>query len=106
MMPGYLLQDGATVLCAHGGQAQPTSPDARVTADGRAVTTQAAPWTVSGCTLVSPAPGPDATAQFTTAANRIRASGVPVLLQDSQALCAPSGNPTSVVTTQTRVKGM
>ena len=26
-MPGFLLHVGATVLCAHGGQAQPTAPN-------------------------------------------------------------------------------
>ena len=31
-MPGFLLHVGATVLCAHGGQAQPTVPNPRVTA--------------------------------------------------------------------------
>ena len=29
-MPGFLLHVGATVLCAHGGQAQPTVPNPRV----------------------------------------------------------------------------
>ena len=30
-MPGFLLHVGATLLCAHGGQAQPTVPNPRVT---------------------------------------------------------------------------
>ena len=29
-MPGYLLHMGATVLCAHGGQAQPVMTNPRV----------------------------------------------------------------------------
>ena len=45
-MPGYLLQQGATVLCVHGGQAQATVPNPRVKAGGQATTQQPNPWTV------------------------------------------------------------
>jgi hypothetical protein len=31
---------------------------------------------------------------------------MPVLLQDSQAICVPNGTPLSIVMTQFRVKGM
>ena len=34
-MPGFLLHVGATVLCAHGGQAQPTAPNPRVLVSGQ-----------------------------------------------------------------------
>ncbi len=104
---GFLLHQGATVLCAHGGQAQPTVPNTRVTVGGQAIVTQDAPYTVAGCTLPPPpaANGPCVTAQWVTAALRITAEGVPVLLQDSQAICAPTGTPLNVVVTQTRVKG-
>ena len=34
-MPGFLLHVGATVLCAHGGQAQPTVPNPRVIVMGQ-----------------------------------------------------------------------
>lgn len=104
---GFLLHQGATVLCAHGGQAQPTVPNARVTLGGQAIVTQDAPYVVAGCALPPPpaANGPCVTAQWVTAALRITAEGVPVLLQDSQAICAPTGTPLNVVVTQTRVKG-
>ena len=39
-MPGYLLHVGATVICAHGGQAQPTLPNPRVKVMGQPVVTQ------------------------------------------------------------------
>jgi hypothetical protein len=105
-MPGFLLHSGATVLCAHAGQAQPTSPDPRVKVSGQPVVTQAAPYTVAGCPFnVSGAPVPCVTAQWVTAAIRVRAGGLPVLLQDSQAICAPNGTPLSIVMTQVRVKG-
>jgi hypothetical protein len=105
-MPGFLLHQGATVLCAHAGQAQPTAPNPRVKVGGQPVVTQAAPYTVSGCPFnVSGAPVPCVTAQWVTAAVRVRAGGLPVLLQDSQAICAPNGTPVSIVMTQVRVKG-
>ncbi len=43
-MPGFLLHVGATVLCAHGGQAQPTAPNARVLVSGQPTITMPAPY--------------------------------------------------------------
>lgn len=107
-MPGYVLHQGATVLCAHGGQAQATAPNPRVRVGGQPVVGQAAPHTVAGCPFTTPAsnPLPCVTAQWVTAAVRVRAGGVPVLLQDSQAVCVPNGTPVQIVTTQQRVRGM
>jgi hypothetical protein len=77
-----------------------------VKVSGQPVVTQAAPYTVAGCPFnVSGAPVPCVTATWVTAAIRVRAGGLPVLLQDSQAICAPNGTPLSVVMTQVRVKG-
>ena len=105
-MPGFVLHLGATVLCAHGGQAQPTQPNPRVRVAGQPVVTQAAPYTVAGCPFVAGVvPSPCVTAQWVTGAVRVRAGGVPVLLQDSQAVCVPNGTPLNVVVTQTRVRG-
>jgi hypothetical protein len=105
-MPGFLLHVGATVMCVHGGQAQPTSPNPRVRVSGQPVVTQAAPYTVAGCPFnVSGAPSPCVTASWVVAAVRVRAGGLPVVLQDSQALCAPNGTPLNIVMTQVRVKG-
>jgi hypothetical protein len=106
-MPGMLLHLGATVLCAHGGQAQPGSPNPRVLVSGQPVATQAPPYTVAGCAFGPPAGnGPCVTAQWMVAAVRVLAGGVPVLLQDSQAVCTPTGTPLTVVVTQLRAKGM
>jgi hypothetical protein len=92
-MPGHLLHLGATVMCLHGGQATPTQTSPHVT--------------VSGCSLSTlPVPPPFCvTAQWVTAATRVTADSVPVLLEDSQAVCTASGTGLNVVTTQTRVKG-
>ena len=49
--------------------------------------------------------GPCVTAQFVMGATRVTADHQPVLLQDSQAICTPTGTPLSIVVTQLRVKG-
>lgn len=103
-MPGFLLHVGASVLCAHAGQAQPTMPNPRVTVGGQPTVTMAAPYVVAGCTLPPPtaANGPCVTAQWISAATRVTSNGQPLLLMDSQAICAPTGTPLTVVLTQTR----
>ena len=106
-MPGFLLHAGATVLCSHGGQAQPTMVQPRVTVSGQPVVTLGPPWVVAGCALPPPpaANGPCVTGQFITSAVRVMAMGLPVLLLDSQAICAPTATPLIVAMTQTRVLG-
>ena len=42
-MPGFLLHVGAQVTCMHGGQAQPTVPNLRVTVSGQKTVTMNAP---------------------------------------------------------------
>jgi len=106
-MPGFLLHEGANVLCAHAGQARATIPNPRVKVSSRATVQQANPWAITGCPFnVSGTPAPCVTAQWTTAATRLRAGKLPVLLQDSQATCAPNGTPLNIVLTQLRVKGI
>lgn len=107
-MPGFLLHLGATILCSHAGQAQPTVTNPRVTVSGQPIVTLGAPYTVAGCALPPPpaANGPCVTGQFITAATRITSNGQPVLLQDSQSICAPTGTPLMILLTQTRVNGM
>jgi len=104
-VPGLLLHAGATVLCSHGGQAQPTDPFLRVGVSGQPVTTQATPYAVAGCPFTG-APGPCATVQWLTAATRVRAGGLPVLLRDSVGVCAPTGAPATSVAAQSRVRGV
>lgn len=103
-MPGPILHLGATVTCSHGGQAIPTAPFARVLVSGQPVVTQAPPYTVAGCGFVPPGGnGPCVTASFVTAATRVFAGGVPVVLQDSISVCAPTGTPLIPVQAQIRV---
>lgn len=105
-MPGPILHQGATVLCAHAGQAVPTATFPRVLVGGMPVAMQPPPWTVAGCTLPPPtaANGPCVTATFVTAAVRVFVNGaVPVLVLDSQSIAAPTGTPLFPVATQIRV---
>ncbi|MGD8405209.1 MAG: hypothetical protein PVJ21_16215 [Anaerolineales bacterium] len=104
-MPGFLLHVGATVVCSHAGQAQPTAPNPRVTVTGQPTVAITSPYAISGCTLPPPsaANGPCVTAQYVTAATRVTSNGQPLLLFDSQAICAPTGTPLITVVTQTRV---
>src|SRR2546427_369236 len=53
-MPGFLVHFGATVLCAHAGQAQPTAVNPRVLVSGQPMVTVTAPYVVAGCALPPP----------------------------------------------------
>ncbi|MEP7270532.1 MAG: hypothetical protein ABI882_03470 [Acidobacteriota bacterium] len=102
-MPGFFLHLGATVLCVHGGQSLPTAPNARVLVSGQPTVLMTAPFVVAGCVFnVSGAPSPCVTAQWVTSATRVTSNGQPLLLLDSQAICAPNGTPLIVAMTQTR----
>jgi hypothetical protein len=104
-MPGYLLHMGATVLCMHAGQAMPVMTNPRVKVGGQAIVTQSDTYSINGCALMGTQSPPCVTAQWVSAATRITAGSVPVLLQDSLAVCSPSGTKLNVMMTQMRVKG-
>ncbi len=107
-MPGFLLHLGATVMCAHAGQATPTSPNPRVLVSGQPTVTLTTMYAVAGCAMPPPPSGngPCVTAQYVTSATRVLSNGVPLLLIDSQAICVPTGTPLLPVVTQTRVTGI
>lgn len=104
-MPGFMLHQGATVLCAHGGQAQPTVVNPRVTVSGLPTVFMTSPYVVAGCAFPPPPAGngPCVTAQFVSGSVRVLSVGQPLLLFDSQALCVPTGTPLVITVTQTRV---
>jgi hypothetical protein len=104
-MPGFMMQQGATVMCSHGGQAQPTLPNPQVLVSGMPTITLSAPFVVAGCAMPPPPAGngPCVTAQFLMGSVRVTSNGQPLLLFDSQAICAPTGTPTITASTQTRV---
>jgi hypothetical protein len=105
-MPGAILHFGATVTCAHGGQAAPTAPIPRVLVSGQAVATIAAPYAVIGCPFVPPAAGPCATGQWTVGATRVFVMGQAVAIQGGVAICAPTGTPLLPMAAQPRAIAM
>ena len=107
-MPGFLLNQGSTVICAHGGKTQPTAIDPKVKVDGKPVVTQVAPWTISGCAFPPPPAGngPCVTAQHIVGSTKVLAGFLPVLLLDSKALATPTGTPTTNILGNLKVKGM
>jgi hypothetical protein len=103
-MPGPILHVGATVLCAHGGQAIPTVPSARVLVSGMPIATVAAPYAVAGCAFVPPAGnGPCVTAQWVLGAVQVISEGQPVVILDGVSVCVPTGTPLVPGASQTRV---
>lgn len=105
-MPGYLVHLGATVTCMHSGLAQPMVVSPRVKVNHQPVVLQTSPYAIAGCSLAASGLPFCATAQWVKAATRVKSNGVPVVLQDSQAICAPSGTGLLIQGSQIRVKGI
>ncbi len=107
-MPGFLVHVGAQVMCAHGGQATPTVPNPRVTVSGQPTVTIAAPYVVAGCAFPPPTAGngPCITAQWLTGTVRVTSNGQPLVVQSSQAICAPTGTPLVIGLTQVRASAV
>ncbi|MCO5185287.1 MAG: hypothetical protein M9928_17965 [Anaerolineae bacterium] len=103
-MPGFIVHLGASVICSHGGQAQPTAPNPRVMVSGQPVVTIAAPYVVAGCPFFSGVnPLPCVTGQWLVGATRVFAGGQPVVVQSSSSVCTPNGTPLIILVTQPRV---
>lgn len=100
---GSLVHQGAVVVCAHGGQAMPASPNPRVTVSGQATVLLAVPWTVAGCPFPPVSGGPCATAVWSVGTVRVTSSGQPLVVQGGVATCAPTGVPLQVTAVQPRV---
>ena len=102
-MSGTLVEQGATVLCSHGGQATPTAPNPRVRLGGASAVGLSAPWTVAGCPLPPSAGGPCVTALWSAGTARVTSMGQPLVVRTGTATCTPTGVPVQVVMTQVRV---
>jgi hypothetical protein len=109
-VPGFLVHLGVQVTCAHAGQATPTTPNPRVVVSGQPTVLVTSPYAVTGCPLPPPpaANGPCVIAQPIppTGTLRVFSNGQPLLVQSSQAICAPSGTPVIIGVTQTRVAAL
>jgi hypothetical protein len=104
-MPSPLLHEGASVQCAHSGDAKPTVTNPRVKVDNKATVPQSGPYSISGCSMPSPSAGngPCATAQWTSGTTRVTSNNQPLLFMTSQASCVPTGTPLVPQSSQTRV---
>jgi hypothetical protein len=102
-MPGPVLHVGATVLCAHGGQATPVAPFPRVLAGGQPVITLTSPYAVAGCPFPTVSGGPCVTGQWVVGAVRVLAGGAPLVIQSGSAVCVPTGTPLLAIVVQPRV---
>ena len=107
-MPGFLLQQDATLVCPHGGTARPVAAAPRVMLGGRPAVTIADSYAITGCADPPPPAGngPCISATFVTAATRVLLSGQPAVLANGRAVCQPTGAPLLVGATQTRVVGI
>lgn len=104
-MPGFLVQQGAAVICAHGGQAQATVANPRVMFSGAPSLLISAPWTVSGCPGVPAVPVPPCvTGEWVTGTIRVLAGGQPLVFNSGQSVCSPTGTPLQALACQARVQ--
>ena len=99
-----VLTTGSLLVCAHGGQARTVMPSLRVRVAGQPALVQV-PLVVTGCANPPPpvSTGPCVIAQFATAANRVRATGLALLVDSGRAVCTPTGTPLTVAALQARV---
>jgi hypothetical protein len=102
-MPAPALHVGATVMCSHAGQAQPTAPFPRVLVNGQPIVTISCTYVVAGCALTGTTSPPCVTGQLTSGATRVTAGGAPVATLQSAGTCTPSGTPLQPVVAQARV---
>jgi len=103
-MPAPLIQQGATVTCSHGGQAQPTVPSPRVKLGGAPAVTVTAPWTISACPFPPNSGGPCVTAMWSVGTVRVTSMGQPLVLATGVATCVPTGVPLIPAAMQVRVQ--
>jgi hypothetical protein len=105
---GFLLSMDSKAICAHSGQVQCMTPDAKVFLDGKPAVVQTGTFVVSGCTNPTPPAnvGPCVSVTWLSGSTKITIGGKPALLMDSKALATPTGGSASVVSAQGKVSGV
>jgi hypothetical protein len=101
-MPQFIVQQGAMVMCPHGGPAVSAAPSLRVFVGGAPIMTMAPPLNIV-CPQVPPPP-PCTVGKWTSGAVRLSTMGQPVVLANSTGVCPPNG-PLQTRLTQLRVQG-
>src|SRR5215471_14248648 len=102
----FLIQMGATVMCAHGGQATPVTPNPRVLLSGQPSLLISGQWVVAGCPLVPPPLPPCVTGQWLVGTVRVLSNGQPLVAQSGSGITLPNGTPMIPVTMQPRVSAL
>ena len=102
-MPGPVVHLGASVMCAHAGQATPAAPFPRVLVGGQPVVTLATPYVIVGCALTGTPTPPCVTGQWVVGAVRVMAGGTPVAIQTGMSVTMPTGSPMLPLVVQPRV---
>lgn len=106
------LPDLTPMNCAHGAPVQTPATQPRVWASGQRLLVQTDLGVATGCpfTLPNGTPSPCVQVRFLSGSTRVRASGVPVLIQTASTLClaatqAPQG-PAIIPTGSPRVMAL
>jgi len=102
----FLIQMGATVMCAHGGQAMAVTPNPRVLLSGQPSLLISGQWVVAGCPLVPPPLPPCVTGQWRVGTARVLSNGQPLVLQSGTGITLPNGTPMIPVVMQVRVSAL
>jgi hypothetical protein len=102
-MPGFLLHQGAAVICAHGGQLEVIEPNPRVVVSGMPTAIISAPWQVAGCPGIPGTIPPCVIGQWVSGTTRVTSNGQPLVVQSGSGITAPGGVPHLPVNMQTRV---
>ena len=106
----FLLHQGITITCPHGGSGQLVPSNTSVMVGGQPVAVVSDTTTIAGCAFnISGTPSPCLQVQWLMPATRVTAGGTPVLLSSSVALCVAAGSvpqgPATVSGFQTKVSG-
>ena len=102
----FLIQVGATVMCAHGGQAQAVTPNPRVLLNGQPSVLLSGQWVVAGCPLVPPPLPPCVTGLWLMGTVRVLSNGQPLVVQSGTGITLPNGTPMLPLAMQPRVSAL
>ena len=99
-MPGPIVNQGGTVMCMHGGQAQPMTINPQVMVGNQPVVTIPASFVIAGCAFPPPPAGngPCVSGIIPSGSTRVLVGGMPVLLAVPPVggVCAPTGTPLTI----------
>ena len=105
-MPGFLVHEGAMVMCSHAGVATPTALSPAVTVMGMPVVLQTAPYLIAGCGQLPLSLPACVSGTFTTASTAVTSFGQPVIVSLGASTCQLTLTPMLVVSTQTAVSAL